>query len=340
MNSLMIDEAMAAPDRVRTALLGSRKSMRAAVEALKRFQPQFAVTIARGSSDHAAAFLAYALSSRLGLLCGSLPPSLVTVHSSPLNFRHCLALAISQSGASPDLREALRRARAGGALALAFVNQEGSELERVADHTVLLGAGEEKAIAATKSFIVSLLCGLLTFAEWDKRIGMFEDFEALPECLDRAVHMPFGSVWGQLETADNLIVLSRGLGFPIAQEVALKFNEVCRLHAMAFSSAEFWHGPMALIRQGDPVLLIGIRGPELAGLVESVQHLRELGASVIFMAPERTPGATVTYPVSSSLLFDPVMAIQALYPVIAKISELRGLDPDRPLHIKKVTRTF
>lgn len=340
MNFLMIDEARESPERVRLKLNEDSRPIRDAAERIREYNPFFVVTIARGSSDHAASFLSYVISSRLGLVCASLPPSLVTLHDAKINFDGCLALAVSQSGASPDLGLALQRARSGGACTLAIINQEQSALEKIAEITLRMGAGEEKGVAATKTFITSLISGLLLLSEWDDRVCSRKDFDALPDILNKALAAEHSPAWDSLEQSRNLIVLSRGLGFPIAQETALKFNEVCRLHALAYSTAEFSHGPMALIREGDPVLLIGIRGPELASMQETAGFLRGLGADVIFLAPEGTEGATITYPRASLSLFDPIVAVQALYPCIAKVAALRGFNPDQPSNLKKVTRTF
>jgi glucosamine--fructose-6-phosphate aminotransferase (isomerizing) len=340
LNYQMIDEARQSPAVVRQRLVDDYRQIEDIAEGIRRFQPSFVATIARGSSDHAASFLAYVISSRLGLLCSSLSPSLVTLHGAALNFKNCLALAVSQSGASPDLGHALQKAHDGGAFTVAIVNQLQSPLEQIAQKTLRMGAGEEKGIAATKTFISSLVSGLLLLAEWDKRVCAREDFDSLPDLLEQALSAGDSPAWNRLERSANLIVLSRGLGFPIAQEIALKFNEVCRLHALAYSGAEFSHGPMALIRPGDPVLLIGVRGPELASIQATATLLKGLGADLIFLAPEGTEGATISYPRGPHILFDPIIAVQTLYPVIARIAAIRGYNPDQPSHLQKVTRTL
>ncbi|WP_176737050.1 SIS domain-containing protein [Oligoflexus tunisiensis] len=339
MKHLMIEEALAAPRLIQQHIDQPHPQWQEFFQELRTRSVLQLVTIARGSSDHAAQYFSYAVARRMGLMPVSLSPSLLTLHEAALRWGHALTLAISQSGASPDLCHAMQKAKDGGALTLALINQADSPLSRVARHVLPMGAGEERSVAATKSFLLSLVNAVMMLGFWEDDQALWSTLKRLPDRLDHALQMTRDHNLDFVQ-ASSLLVLSRGQGLPIAQEIALKFNEVCRLPALAYSAAEFRHGPMALVRAGDPVLVIGLRGPELPGLLDTVNFLKELGASVIFVAPEGTPHASMPYPVDGDALCDPIVAAQILYPLIARLALRRGYDPDQPAHLRKVTMTL
>lgn len=340
LNYLMIEEALQTPTLIQNHLEQSQAQLKEILQAIRSQDITHTVTIARGSSDHAAQFFSYILAQKMGLIPSSLPPSLITLHNAPLRWKGALALAISQSGASPDLCRALAQARAEGALTMALVNQIHSPLAQIAQYVLPMGAGEEKSVAATKTFLLSLVNALLMAGIWADDRTILNSLHRLPSILEKALQMTRDASLHTLQKATSLPVISRGTGLPIAQEIALKFNEVCRLPALAFSAAEFRHGPMALVRAGDPVLLIGIRGPEWTGLLETARFLKDLGARVIYVAPQGTPDADISYPVDEENIGDPILVTQILYPLIAKLAVSRGYDPDQPAHLRKVTMTL
>lgn len=340
MNCLMIKEALEAPELVHLKLAHNRLNLQETGEYLREFDPAMVVSIARGSSDHAASYISYLISTRLGILTSSLPPSLVTLQQARLRFQKVLALAVSQSGASPDICVALKYARDAGAATLALINQPNSPLEKISERSLQIGAGREQGIAATKSYIATLVTGLSLIAEWQSNLKLRRDLLSLPEILQTAANCSWTQRVGIFRNLDRLIILSRGMGFPIAQEIALKCNEVCRLPALAYSTAEFKHGPIALLRPRDVVLVLGVRGSELTHIQETVRELKHLVSRVFFIAPEGTSKTPFTYPKSHQPLFDPVIAIQAIYPFLANIAIARGYDPDQPPYLQKVTRTM
>lgn len=340
LNHLMVEEALRTPALIQAHLEQPHDELKASLQILRELPLTHTVTIARGSSDHAAQFFSYILAQKIGLIPASLPPSLVTLHQAPLRWSGALALAVSQSGASPDLCRTLEQAKAEGATTLALVNQIHSPLASVAQHVLPMGAGEEHSVAATKTFLLSLVNALFMVGLWAQDQSMVNALRRLPFFLEKALQSTRPISLHALQKATSLLVISRGTGLPIAQEVALKFNEVCRLPALAYSAAEFRHGPMALIREGDPVLLLSVRGPEWAGLVETARFLKDLGARVLWVAPEGTPDADIPYPVDEDTTGDPILVTQVLYPLIAKLAASRGYDPDQPAHLRKVTMTL
>jgi glucosamine--fructose-6-phosphate aminotransferase (isomerizing) len=162
---------------------------------------------------------------------------------------------------------------------------------------------------------------------------------ALPEALERAAAIDWSAALEPLVHVDRLIVIGRGTGLAIAQEAALKFKETCAIQAEAFSGAEVRHGPMALVEEGYPLLVLAPRGPGQSGLLALADDMRGRGARVLLAAPAGTPGAQLTLAETGAVDLDPIAAVQSFYPMVEALARLRGHDPDRPRHLAKVTRT-
>jgi glucosamine--fructose-6-phosphate aminotransferase (isomerizing) len=309
-----------------------------------RRQPDAAVlTLARGSSDHAAQHLAYLLMARLGRLVTSLPPSLLTLYRAPLPAARLVALAFSQSGRSPDLVEPLQQLRAGGATTVAFVNDAASPLAAAATHALPLHAGPERSVAATKSFLAQLVAGVRLLAAWQGDDALATALHALPEALARAVALDTRAAVEPLAGARQLYVIGRGPGLAVAQELALKFKETCGLQAEAFSGAELAHGPLALVQPGWPLLVLAPRGPAQPGLVALAQQQRARGAAVWLVAPPGTPGIDglplLPAVATGHADLDAIAMVQSLYLMVEALSRALGRDPDRPPGLQKVTLT-
>ncbi|MBV8342247.1 MAG: SIS domain-containing protein, partial [Gammaproteobacteria bacterium] len=251
----MYREAAQAPDAVREQLQANAASVRSLAERLRAQPPRAVVTCARGSSDHAATFARYLIETRLGLLTSSAAPSVSSVYAAAPDLSGTLMLAISQSGASPDLLAAVSSARAAGARIVALVNTEASPLAQLADDLLPLRAGEERSVAATKSFIASLAAVVQLVASWSRDAQLSAALEQAPELLRGAWQLDWSAAVTRLTSARDLYVVGRGLGLAVAQEAALKLKETCSLHAEALSAAELRHGPMALVQRGFPLLI-------------------------------------------------------------------------------------
>jgi len=223
--------------------------------ALRERSPNLVLTCARGSSDHAATYAKYAIETRIGVPVASAAPSVASVYASPLSVQGAACIAISQSGRSPDLLASVSNLKAGGAWVLALVNDEDSPLAEIADELFALGAGPERSVAATKSFIASLAAIARLVAAWSGDDVLHGDLSKLPSLLQRAWRLDWSPLVDELEGATNLYVLARGIGLGVAQEAALKLKETSQLHAEAFSTAELRHGPMALVHQEFPALI-------------------------------------------------------------------------------------
>ena len=339
MTSLMLKEALSAAECVALQLASDTDRYAELGRKLRSTPFNTALTVARGSSDHAANYCAYLIMARMGRIVASLPMSLVTLYKSPLVTRDTLTIAISQSGQSPDVVEPIRYFRDGGATTVALVNDTASPLAQAAEWAMPLHAGTEQSVAATKSFITSLVAGARLVAQWQNDPDLLEGLAALPDALRAAASADWSAALEVLTPARNIMVVGRGISFPIALESALKFKETSALQAEAFSGAEIKHGPMALIEDGYPLLIFATRGPTQAGLVQLASEMRDRGARVLLAAPADIAERDLTLPVAATPDLDPIVAVQAFYVMAAHLSKARGLDPDRPRHLSKVTKT-
>lgn len=339
MSSQMLQEAAQGPATA-AALLAAEGAHFAELGAALRHRPPLSLlTVARGSSDHAAHYMAYLVMARLGRLVTSLPMSLVTLYHSQLVCDGLVALAFSQSGQSPDLVAPLRYFGEQGARTVAFVNDSASPLAQAAKDTVALHAGPELSVAATKSYIAQLVAGASLAAAWQQDAAFSTALAGLPGALNAAWSQDWSAAVEVLKGAERLYVIGRGTGLPIAMEAALKFKEVCGVHAEAYSGAEVQHGPMALVGAGFPMLVFAPHGPAHEGLLLLAQQMRERGARVLLAAPAGTPGAELPLAATGHVDLDPISIVQSFYRMVESLARARGLNPDQPRHLNKVTKT-
>jgi glutamine---fructose-6-phosphate transaminase (isomerizing) len=306
---------------------------------LEQHPREIVATVARGSSDHAATYARYLFETRLGILTSSAAPSISSVYAAGSHFRRALLLAISQSGRSPDLLAAVTAAKRSGACVVSLVNAEDSPLAALSDHVIPLCAGEERSVAATKSFIASLAAIAQLAAYWSGDEELLASLESLPEQLRRAWALDWTAAVDRLRDREHLYVVGRGLGFATALEAALKLKETCGLHAEAFSAAELRHGPMALVQPGFPVLAFAQADPTRDSIAELVRELAAAGADVL-AAGLSVPGTLELPSLDADAAMQPLLQIQSFYRLVNALAIARGSDPDRPRHLSKVTETL
>ena len=335
----MLCEALEAPQAVAQQLAHNGQNYADFGSLLRLQNPAAVLTVARGSSDHAAHFLAYLVMARMGRLVTSLPMSLITLYQSQIACKGLVSLAFSQSGQSPDLVAPTRYFTEAGAVTAAFVNQSDSPLAQAAQWVFPLHAGLEASVAATKSYIAQLVAGARVVAAWQDDQLLQAALSALPDVLSRAAQVDWSQAVRALRDVDRLFVIGRGTGMPVALEAALKFKETCGIQAEAFSSAEVKHGPMALIDEGFPLLVFAPRGPAQPGLLDRAAEMRLRGAKVLLAAPTGTPGADLPVVETASVDLDPISLIQSFYPMVEQLARQRGRNPDEPRFLAKVTKT-
>ena len=335
----MAGEIAEIPDRLRDAMTLNAQGLAQIGDALRQDDPQLVITVARGSSDHAATYLKYACELLTGVPVASVGPSVASVYGAPLRLPRALCLAISQSGQSPDIIAMTRAAARAGARTLALTNHPDSPLAGAVDHCLPLHCGPEQSVAATKTFVTSVAGGLAVLAHWSGDTNLQNALAHLPDACDEALTLDWSPLSDRLVRAPALYVLGRGPGYAIACEMALKFKETSALHAEAYSAAEVLHGPAAIVERGFPVL--GLIAPDAArpGFVDTAARLAGQGADVFVTDPD-APG-TRALPRAAPLhpLLDPLVAVVTFYAFVEALARRRGLQPDTPRHLRKVTET-
>jgi glucosamine--fructose-6-phosphate aminotransferase (isomerizing) len=334
----MLKEALASAETV-AAQLTDTSRVEALAAKLAQQPRHVALTVARGSSDHAASYFASLTMSRLGVPVASLPMSVATLQQAPLQVRDQLALAFSQSGKSPDLVGTMEALRQAGALTVAAVNVSGSPLADACEFELSLEAGPELSVAATKSYIAMLSISAQLVAHWQQDAELLAALKTLPEALRAAGELDWSAAVEELRGVERMIVIGRGLGLAIAQEAALKLKETSGIQGEAFSSAEVRHGPMELIDRDYPLLVFAPRGPEQAGLLQLARDMKARGARVLLAAPADVPEATLPLAPTAHAALDPIAAILSFYVMAAGLAAARGRNPDAPRHLNKVTET-
>jgi glucosamine--fructose-6-phosphate aminotransferase (isomerizing) len=335
--SLMLREALEAPARLEALLAADDDLYASLARRLRDQPPRFAFTIARGSSDHAASYAANLIQSHLGRITASLSPSLWTRARAELQVDGALALAISQSGSGPDVVETTRMARGRGALTVAIVNEPGSLLAAAAEHVLPCHAEPETAIAATKSVLAALAASARLVATWGADDALGAALGRLPEAVRQAQSLAWAeALVTHLAQASACFVISRGPGLAIAQEIALKMQELAGLPALAYSSAEFQHGPKALLSREHPALLL----PVASWVGDEIERLSSemAGAPSEVACIGQTPGLEAPQPLHPDL--DPILLLAAFHPALEALVRARGHDPDRPPRLAKVTKTL
>ena len=339
MTSKMLEEALSSHAAVQAQLEHLDPQLLEVAGRLARQTPQVLMTVARGSSDHAASYFAYLTMQHLGIPVASLPMSVVTMQQAPLRVSGQAVVAFSQSGQSPDLVNSVRLLRKRGALSIAMVNAQDTPLEAASEFCLPLHAGAERSVAATKSCIATLSASARLIAHWKHDSDLLEAGLALPEGLRQAATQDWSLAIDALRDCQRLMVIGRGAGFAIAQEAALKLKETSAIQAEAFSSAEVRHGPMALIDDHYPLLIFAPRGAEQGGLLSLAADMRQRGARVLLAAPDDISERDLTLSRAQHPALDPILTLQSFYVMAAGLAEARSMDPDHPRHLSKVTRT-
>ena len=328
------------PKAVERLLTDGRGALDEAARALRAADPNVIVTVARGSSDHAATYFKYACELATGVPVASVGPSIASIYGVDLKLDRAGAIGISQSGKSPDIVAMLSSARRSGATAIAITNSVDSPLAEAANHVVDICAGTEQSVAATKTFVTSAVAGLAIVAGWSGDERLIRVIDALPEALDNALSCDWSALVDATADVNSLYVLGRGPGAAIASEAALKFKETSGLHAEAYSTAEVLHGPAAIVERGFPVLALCVADKARASILETCSRLARQGGTVFVTDPE--PGAGTALPVARTghPLTDPIALVVSFYGFIEALARRRGFNPDEPPHLRKVTATL
>lgn len=339
MQTHMRREVLEIPQAV-ARLLDASTGLERAGKELRALDPHVVVSVARGSSDHAASFLQYAIELTAGVPVASLGPSIGSIYGARLRLEGAACLAISQSGKSPDIVAMAKTAREGGALTVALTNTPASPLADVSNHAIDIAAGPELSVAATKTFINSAVAGLAIVAHWTEDADLLAAIHALPEDLEKAVACDWSPFAEAIDGENSLFVLGRGPSLAIANEVALKFKETCSIHAEAYSAAEVMHGPLALVGPGFPVLVLASRDRAEPSVARSADDLAARQAAVFATSARVEAAHRLPFVPTGHWLTDPLALVASFYSFIEAFALRRGLNPDQPRNLRKVTETL
>ena len=241
-------------------------------------------------------------------------------------------LIISQSGQSPDILEQAKQRKLAGAYCVALLNQEQAPLADIVDEVIPLSVGKENSVAATKSFLATLSALLQLVAYWSGGSTLIKALETLPEKLTEAVNAPSQLTTENLSDSKSLVVLARGLGYAISKEIALKLKEVLAIHAEAFSSAEFLHGPVALVGTDLKIIQLEVQDESYQRHLQQIEGLKQRGAEIIDLHHR--------FSQSIHARLAPLMILQRFYLDLEAIAVTKGINPDKPVGLKKVTETL
>ena len=333
--TFMADEIAECP-AVAARLLASSQIERVARD-LRNRSFSFVVVCGRGSSGHAGVYLRYLIETHLGYVVSASAPSIVTSYRKAPHVDGALFVVISQSGRSPDLVAATRAAREGGALTLALVNDPASPAAEAAHLVLPIEAGHERAVAATKTVVNSLVACAQLVALWAEDDGLAKAVSRLPDRLRRAQALDWSAWTAALAGTPTPFVTGRGHGFGTIRELALKMSETLCLPALAYSAAELRHGPRAALGPTTPVLALRQNDEVAAGVDELVRDLRTQGVPVAVCGG---PLGTLPWLEDDHPACDPITMLVPAYRAIEAEARARGFDPDSPPSLTKVTETL
>jgi glucosamine--fructose-6-phosphate aminotransferase (isomerizing) len=335
----MRQEILEIPDTVQRLLDSAGPDVRSVAGHIRNADLHYLLSVARGSSDHACTYLKYVSELILARPMASVGPSVKSIYDVDLNCEGTLCLCVSQSGMSPDIVAMTDAIKYGGGFTVALTNNPESDLARIASKTIPLYAGPEQSVAATKSFVASMIAGLWLIAEIAEDRDLIDAIHTLPEKLAAAIQCD----WSGLDPTairQSLYTLGRGPCWAIANEAALKFKETCQIHAESYSSAELLHGPVTIIEEGFPVICFAAGDAAEQSIADVADNLTNKGASV-YITSNLTSGATVLPHVRTDhWLTDPISNIVSFYCMVDEIANAYGIDPDKPRYLNKITETL
>jgi glucosamine--fructose-6-phosphate aminotransferase (isomerizing) len=341
----MLQEIAEQPAALRKTIAEEQSKIERLGAALKQRELDLIVLVARGSSDNAALFGRYLLEITTGIPVSLSAPSVHTLYRSKLNLKRALVIGVSQSGAGEDINRVLENARECGAFTIGITNEPTSVMVELVDETLLMHGGRERSVAATKTFTGQMILFYMLAAALSKG-GRAIEYRAIPDLVARALEQKPAilELVQRYVFMENCVVVGRGLAYANAYEFALKLMETCYVVAERFSSADFLHGPVAMIERHFPVILFAPPGVMLQGTKDLIKRLGELRADTLAITGDLEAAANCTRSIIMPGEIDEFLApIPYIIPAqlfAALLAEAKGLDPDAPRSLSKVTRTL
>lgn len=339
----MLSEIAEQPAALERTIAAERSKTLSVGRFLRERDIDLIVIVARGSSDNASLFGRYLLEIMTGIPVSLSAPSVFTLYGAKLNYSRALVIGVSQSGEGDDINIVLENAKASGAYTLAITNEAASTMASIADETLLIHAGRERSVAATKTYTGQMLHFYLLAAALSENTL---DIDRIPGYSAKALELlpQVRQLVERYVFMENCVVVGRGLNYGNSYELALKLMETCYVVAERFSSADFFHGPLAIVERRFPVVMFAPQGVTEKSNLELLSRLADLNADRL--AITNSPAIRDASP-NCLLLPEEIDDILTPIPFIvpgqlfaALLSEAKGLDPDAPRSLEKVTKTI
>ena len=334
------------PDVLAGIKAANEDTLRALVAKLKEYDPSSAFFAARGTSDHASIYAQYLYGIYLGIPCGLTTPSVLSQYNGKLTFKNSVVFGVSQSGAAEDVLAVINKAKADGCLTVAITNNKDSKLAAAADFHLYCNAGPETSIAATKTFTSQMYVLALLCAMWSENDELMKQLDLIPEKVNELLsYMPaqIEKIVSRYRYMTDAVLVGRGFGYPIALEGALKVLETNRVRMKGYAISDFQHGPMAQIAPGTPVFVIAPAGPVLEDAKNMIKRFQTVGAEIIVVTDAEELKSddyfTLTIPTTGNDAMTPYLTAITMQLFALKLTEVKGIDPDKSDVLKKVTVT-
>lgn len=307
---------------------------------------QYAFLAARGTSDNAGRYANYLWGAHNRLPMALATPSLFTYYQSPPNLQNALVVGVSQSGQSPDIVSVLEEGRRQGCLTLAITNKADSPLAKTADFILDIQAGAEKAVAATKTYTAELIAIAMLSAALKDHEELWEQLASVPEWARYVLELdePIARMTQRYRYMNQCVVLGRGFNYATAHEWALKLKELTYIIAEPYSSADFQHGPIAMIEGGFPVLAIAPKGKVHSSMKDMLTRLRrDKDAELVVISDDSDSLALAQSPIQLPPRIPewltPIVSIIPAQLFACHLTQVKGYDTEKPRNITKVTET-
>ena len=339
----MLQEISEQPEVLERTIATEREKLVKIGDFLRQKDIDLIVLVARGSSDNASLFGRYLLEVTTGIPVSLAAPSVYTLYNAKMRLKRAVVVGVSQSGEGDDINHVLESAKDNGAFTLAITNESESTMAKIADETLLIHAGREKSVAATKTYTGQMLhFYMLASVIGDKRI----DYNKIPDLTSKALELKVQveEMVQRYAFMENCVVVGRGMNYGNSYELALKLMETCYVIAERFSSADFFHGPLAVVERRFPVILFAPSGVTKKSNVDLLHRLNELNADSLSITNDDEVAGLSSRSIRMSAELDeflsPIPFIIPAQLFAAYLAEAKGLNPDAPRSLAKVTKTL
>jgi|YelNatPaOPRAMG01_1025707.scaffolds.fasta_scaffold10578_3 glucosamine--fructose-6-phosphate aminotransferase (isomerizing) len=338
-------EILEQPDWMDYVIEAEQEKVFALADAIRDRDIRYVLIAARGTSDNAATYAKYLFEILTGMPVALAAPSVFTLYDAHLNLSNTLAMGISQSGQATDVVQVLSAARSAGALTACLTNNADSPITRVSDHSLLCHAGEERSVAATKTYTTALALVAMLVGHLSGNRNIMDGLKTISDKMRQVLKMEekISRSMERFRYMEECAVLARGINLATAQEAALKMTETSYVVARPFSGADFLHGPVAMLHEGFPCFLYAPNDQSYSFMLELALRIREAGGEMVITAESKEIGKLGTQfmqlPVSCNEYLTPILYILPAQLMAYHLAKIRGEDPDSPRGLTKITQT-